>query len=154
MKNHITLPIIKPVNAPLPFALRQYKAPIIAGANCDNKTKDSTINNDFKAYGPFSEMSKSEKIDNVYFVGDAYKFLDGITGEGISLGLRSAKLISENFNSYGMISKIKLRMMYLKYTICVFASLSLSRNLNFRKFIFSLLKRFPYLMNLALKFND
>lgn len=48
---------------------------------------------DFRVIGPLSR-SPILKKDGIYFVGDACQFKDGITGEGVSLGLSQARSLA------------------------------------------------------------
>jgi len=120
----------------------------------ENKLKGYKRINDFKAYGPFSAVSKKNSIGKLFFVGDAYQFLDGITGEGISLGLKTANILAENFEDYTLLVKLKIKILYFNYSLFVSLALILSRHKNFRKFIFKILKRFPNIFKLLLSLND
>ncbi len=93
------------------------------------------IDGDFKGSAPFSYVAKKSRSKNVFFVGDSYGFLDGITGEGISLGLDQARFISEYFSSWGIIPRIRYRLKFYHYWIMVHLALILSRHLRLRAFI-------------------
>jgi 2-polyprenyl-6-methoxyphenol hydroxylase-like FAD-dependent oxidoreductase len=64
------------------------------------KVKDSETLNNFKALGPFPQQSKDIVKDNVLIAGDALIFMDGITGEGITLSFIQAELLSEFLDVY------------------------------------------------------
>lgn len=109
---------------------------------------------DFKGYGPFKLLSKKMKIDSVIFIGDAYRFLDGITGEGLSLGMRSADLICESINRPSILSLFKIKLMYLKYEYITKLALSLSRRPKLRNILFKLIAKRPQLFNSIIELND
>lgn len=119
-----------------------------------NKVKGKAKLNDFKAYGPFSTISKSMKKGPIFLVGDAYKFLDGITGEGISLGLKSATVIANNLENFNFLHKIKIRLIYFNYAIWVNLALLLSRNLIVRKIVFKFANKFSSIFDFILIMND
>tara|TARA_R110002072_G_scaffold534_6_gene3948 strand:+ start:125069 stop:126133 length:1065 start_codon:yes stop_codon:yes gene_type:complete len=108
--------------------------------------------NDFKGYGPFNKVSRHMRIKNVYFVGDAYKFLDGITGEGLSLGMKSATILAQSFDNFSLFDKLKIHFNYLTYGFWVGLALSLSRRKTLRKIILSLLGKKT--LGLVFKLND
>ena len=114
--------------------------------------------NDFRGYGPFSSKARDVQVGRIFFVGDAYCFLDGITGEGISLGIKGAKIISENFQRWNqfssLISRLKFHFYYLHYTFMVNLALSLSQWRHWRRFIFKVLKRTPGSFRFLLYLND
>lgn len=119
-----------------------------------NKVKGKTKLNDFKAYGPFNTVSMAMKKGPVFLVGDAYKFLDGITGEGISLGLKAATVIAKNFENFSFIHKLKIGLIYFNYAIWVKLALMLSRNFLFRKIIFKFANKFSSFFDYILIMND
>ena len=92
------------------------------------------------------------RIKNVYFVGDAYKFLDGITGEGLSLGMKSATILAQRFDNFSLFDKLKIHFNYLAYSFWVGLALSLSRRKTLRKIILSLLGKKT--LGLVFKLND
>lgn len=110
--------------------------------------------NDFRAYGPFDKRSKSLRVGPVFFIGDAYKFFDGITGEGISIGLRSAQIICQNFQNFSWYHKLKIHRMYFFYSMLVSTALWMSRHPHLRRKILQSLKKFPRFFNLILTLND
>lgn len=114
----------------------------------------TTSQDDFRGYGPFKIVSKSEKIGRVFFVGDAYQFLDGITGEGISLGLKSSQLITKNFTTWNFFNSFKLKFYYMHYAVMVNLALSLSHNKLWRRFLFGVFQRIPKGFNTLLRLND
>lgn len=118
------------------------------------KIDGAKVCNDFKAYGPFKKTSQSIRNGNIFLVGDAYKFLDGITGEGISLGLKSAALLARDFQNMGSLTKIKIYLLYLNYAIWVKSALLLSRNPRARYWLFKLLKKDRFIFKTILRFND
>ena len=91
---------------------------------------------------------------NVFFIGDAYKFLDGITGEGISLGMKTASLIANNYHNFKLKHKIKIHLLYLNYSIWVYLALLLSKHSTLRRLIFKFLNKFNWPFKKILKLND
>jgi 2-polyprenyl-6-methoxyphenol hydroxylase-like FAD-dependent oxidoreductase len=110
--------------------------------------------NDFKIYGPFNKSSKSIRHKNVFFVGDAYHFADGITGEGLSLGFRCANLICRNMYSFSFVHKMKIKSWYFKYILFVKTALLLSRKPKARQLIFRFFQPRQKLFSLVLDAND
>jgi 2-polyprenyl-6-methoxyphenol hydroxylase-like FAD-dependent oxidoreductase len=110
--------------------------------------------NDFKAYGPFKHKSQNIKSHGYFFIGDAYNFYDGITGEGISLGLKSAKTITENFSSFNFLNAFSIKLDYFKYESVVKFCLYLSKNVKIRKYLFKCCNKIPNLFDHLLRIND
>jgi len=119
-----------------------------------DKISEANSLNDFKGYGPFSRSSKKINEKGIFFVGDAYCFGDGITGEGLSLGLQSASLISRCFENFTAKDKLKIKVLYMGYLFWIYVALSFSRLVTFRRFIFSVLKNFPKLFNRILQMSS
>jgi 2-polyprenyl-6-methoxyphenol hydroxylase-like FAD-dependent oxidoreductase len=118
------------------------------------KCKDQDSCQDFRGYGPFVTQSRKMKIGNIFFLGDAYYFLDGITGEGVSLGLKASAIIAENFNQWQSKHSIRIKLYYLHYTALVKLSLFMSRHKNIRRFVFRVLNFIPKSFDYILIFND
>ena len=91
---------------------------------------------DFKVYGPFNNCSKKLKDGNIYFVGDAYCFQDGITGEGLSLGFMCATHLANHFKNFSLLNYLAIRIYYLKYTFFILLLLTLSKFPRIRKLVF------------------
>jgi menaquinone-9 beta-reductase len=96
---------------------------------------------DYMASGPFSLRSKSLFFKNVTFVGDSYCFIDGITGEGLSIGFYSADLLVNGYNTRRFLLKLKITSIYFKYSFFVYLLLLISRCKSFRRIIFKLVGR-------------
>jgi len=109
---------------------------------------------DFRGYGPFAATSKMLKKDNIFFIGDAYKFLDGITGEGISIGIKAATIVVNHFEHFKIHHALKIKYHYLRYAIWVKVALLLSQSRYLRKICFLLLSKYPRIFNFILKLND
>lgn len=109
---------------------------------------------DFRVYGPFNKVSKQLRHKNIFFIGDAYHFIDGITGEGISLGLRSADYICRNLNHFAIWDEWHVKLWYFKYKMIVGIALMLSRYPNLRKTLFQFFKPRQRWFNRILSFND
>lgn len=118
------------------------------------KLDDQRSLNDFKGHGPFCHQAKTEKVERVYFLGDAYCFLDGITGEGISLGFKGSNIIVKNFQNWSLVPRLKFKTLYLHYSIMVKFALFLSYRKRIRHLIFGFFKSFPKGFNFLLKIND
>jgi len=119
-----------------------------------DKLDDQNSLNDFKGHGPFCHQAKTEKVGRVYFLGDAYCFLDGITGEGISLGFKGSKIITENFTKWSLLPRLKFKLLYLHYSLMVNFALLLSYRKRIRRLIFGFFKSFPKGFDFLLKIND
>lgn len=66
---------------------------------------------DFKVLGPLSRSPVLRK-EGVYFVGDACQFKDGITGEGVSLGLSQARSLARHLTgSRSLLSYLFLNLL-------------------------------------------
>ncbi len=53
-----------------------------------------------KTVGPISAASKSVYKNRVILLGDAYVYLDGITGEGISIAFKEAESLADSVSNY------------------------------------------------------
>ena len=109
---------------------------------------------DFKGHGPFKKYSKKLKHHNVFFVGDAYFFLDGITGEGLSIGIRSADILAVHFESFTWRHRFKVWFIYRKYSLLTHFALFMSRHPKVRKKVMNLLSRQKGLFDKLLIVND
>lgn len=109
---------------------------------------------DFRGHGPFSVQSKNVKVNRLFFLGDAYCFLDGITGEGMSLGMKGAQLVTSNFENWNYRSKLKFKACYVHYRLMVNLALMLSNSKRWRGFVFKFFKKIPKSFNLFLAIND
>ncbi|PIK14860.1 NAD(P)/FAD-dependent oxidoreductase [Halobacteriovorax sp. JY17] len=152
-------------NKTIEVAFLWFKDSIESGANLKSKLlshfpllREKLIEekslNDFKGYGPFDEVSSSISHKNLFFLGDAYHFLDGITGEGISLGIKASNIITDNFDNFGIKEKLKINFLYMNYWIWTHLALLMSKSPFTRKIIFFFAKRNKYLFNYILKLND
>lgn len=112
------------------------------------------IEKDLKAYGPFNQFSSCLEHQNVFFLGDAYCFLDGITGEGLSIGFRSSEIWSQYLEKNKLIAKIKIKLIYWKYILVAKLALLLSRFPRFRRFVFKLFKKNHSVFDFVLAIND
>lgn len=108
---------------------------------------------DFSAYGSFTQSATSIRSGNIFFVGDAYCFEDGITGEGISLGLSSAEIIANNFTNFKLLSRIKVELLYMNYRVWIILALFMSRHPRCRLKVMKILQRFDWLFSLILKLS-
>ncbi len=113
----------------------------------------NAICDDFKCIGPFTNKSKRIFTDKVFFVGDSYYFADGITGTGISTGLKAAQIIAENFKDLNFKSKLKIHFLYLNHKIWILFSRLISVYPNIRKWVFKL-ARSTNILSFLIKIND
>lgn len=109
---------------------------------------------DFRGHGPFSTYAQEIQKGRVFFVGDAYCFLDGITGEGISLGLKGASLIAKNFQRWNWWHELRFKLHYWHYGLMVRLALGLSYNKRYRRLLFRMVQKAPKSFNIILKLND
>ena len=109
---------------------------------------------DFKAYGPFIKSARAIKSKNIFFIGDAYYFEDGITGEGLSLGFKSSNILSHNSENFSLIAHLKVKALYLNYKIWVRLALIMSRYSKFRALSLRLLIKFRFIFDSILNLND
>lgn len=122
------------------------------------KINFSESQKDFRGYGPFSSRARNVMVGRVFFVGDAYCFLDGITGEGLSLGFKGAELVAKNFERWSAVSNLfnifKFNLIYWHYSLIVKLALSLSHWCSWRRLIFRVLKSTPGSFRFFLYLND
>jgi 2-polyprenyl-6-methoxyphenol hydroxylase-like FAD-dependent oxidoreductase len=109
---------------------------------------------DFRGHGPFSTYAKDIVKDKVFFVGDAYCFLDGITGEGLSLGFKGAQILAKNFTQWNWWHALTYKMHYYHYKTMVRLALGLSYNKRYRRLLFRLVQKAPKSFNMILRLND
>ena len=109
---------------------------------------------DFRGSMPFVAHSSKIKVKNIFFVGDAFCFIDGITGEGISLGIKSSKIITSRFIKWSCRDNLEVKFLYFHYTIMVNIALFLARWKRLRTFVFNFLQRNPSIFRFILKIND
>ncbi len=119
-----------------------------------DKLDEKQSQNDFRGYGPFSEVSSTIANKNLFFIGDAYHFLDGITGEGISLGMKASNIITDSFENFRTKHRVKIFLLYLNYSIWTHLALLMSRSRSMRRVIFFLAKRNKRVFDYILKLND
>ncbi len=118
------------------------------------KCPQKSAQGDFRGHGPFSTYAKDILKEKVFFVGDAYCFLDGITGEGLSLGLKGAQILAKNFTKWNWWHALVFRMHYFHYKAMVRLALGLSYNKRYRRLLFRLVQTAPKSFNMILRLND
>ena len=106
---------------------------------------------DFSAYGPFTTYSKYLRSGKVVFLGDAYKFVDGITGEGLSVGFKCADVLSRGINTKNI---IKIKLIYLQYEFVTKLVLFITRHHFLKNLLRRLIQRNQYILNFLMKLND
>ncbi len=116
------------------------------------KLDHNKMRDDFKGSATFSHIAKTSHYKKLFFVGDSYGFLDGITGEGISLGLAQAKYVAIHFHHWNILHNSIYRLKYIHYWIMVNVALSLSRHIRWRRFLFRRLN--SKIFSWILKLND
>ena len=102
--------------------------------------------------GPFNQTASKRVAGRLFLIGDAAGYVDPLTGEGISLGIRSATLavdclLSGDPNSY----ERKWRRATRKYTWMTLGLLFLSRPRFIRKRLVRILRLAPFLFNFSLR---
>ncbi|MFZ8932816.1 MAG: NAD(P)/FAD-dependent oxidoreductase [Bacteriovoracaceae bacterium] len=105
------------------------------------------------SYGPFDTKSSCIQKDRFIFAGDDLYFLDGITGEGLSLAFKQAKLLGEHIQSKNNY-KNKVFDYISLYELLTRASLLISGSVFFRRFSLNLFQGFDSLFAYFLKLND
>ena len=106
---------------------------------------------DFGAYGPFSAYSKCLRSGKVIFLGDAYKFVDGITGEGLSVGFKCADILSKGINTKNL---FRVRLVYLQYELVTKFVLLIARHRFLKHLLRRLIQRNQYILNFLMRLND
>lgn len=109
---------------------------------------------DFRGYGPFSTYAKQILKEKVFFAGDAYCFVDGITGEGLSLGFKGAQILAKNFYKWNWWHALRFKLHYIHYAAMVRFALALSYNRRYRRTLFRLVQKTPKSFNIILRLND
>ncbi|GEM_PF-1764226 len=120
----------------------------------ERKMEGSLLANDFRGYGPFAKVSNKMQVGRCFFIGDAYRFLDGITGEGVALGLSSAKIVCDRFYRFSFLDHMKIAIMYRKYKFFVDICLFLSKHTKIRNYLLDLINRRSPVFSYLLRLND
>lgn len=120
------------------------------------KTRFPLYEGKINSYGPFPRASEEIYKDNIFLLGDALCFIDGITGEGISLGLEQAELwsqcIAHNGFDYDFYSK-KINQIIKHYYFMTSFALFMSEHPTLRKFVIYLMRKAPSLGALIVNYN-
>jgi len=66
----------------------------------EEKIKGHKILDSIRSIGPLAVSSKTPDQNNVFLLGDARLFMDGITGEGLSIGFETAYLLRSVMAKY------------------------------------------------------
>lgn len=119
--------------------------------------RDCPRMSELKKWGPFGKKSKMVSKENVIFLGDARYFLDGITGEGLTLGLKQAVALKRSFPG-GIWSptlfNLHVSPSLLHYKALTTTALFLSDRPETRNKIFKLTKAIPKAFDTILALND
>jgi flavin-dependent dehydrogenase len=113
--------------------------------------------NDFKAYGPFGSTHHQFNFKNISFLGDAFGFFDGITGEGLSMGMSVSQKVVTDFipgKKLKWKTQLMIKIEYGKYIALTQIALFFSRHQTLRKMVFKFLRQRPLLFNQLLRWND
>ncbi|GAB4014082.1 MAG: NAD(P)/FAD-dependent oxidoreductase [Bdellovibrio sp.] len=96
---------------------------------------------DKRGYGPFPIEMKQNVHGRVIFIGDAFAFIDGITGDGLSFGFLQGHLLA--MNAYCLEDYVKkVRNYFRLYKLITFSTLMLSYFPMIRKIFLSKASRF------------
>ena len=116
------------------------------------RVKDCKELSKLRSIGPISVTSKAIFKNRVILLGDAYVYLDGITGEGISMAFKQAECLAESICKYGNgfhnAYKKEVNKIVNNYLIVTHVALLLSYYPFLRKIIFPLIsnKFFSHLL--------
>ncbi len=116
----------------------------------DNKERQGPL----MYIGNFAHQSQEASVDNIAFIGDAVVFMDGVTGEGLSLAFEAANLLSESIINDDLISyNIDIKKLKNKYIVITNLALLLTQHKFLRKCIIKLFSLFPTIFRFVLKTN-
>ena len=98
-----------------------------------------------RSVGPISVTSKDIYKDRIILLGDAYIYLDGITGEGISIAFNEAEILAESIHNHdddfikyykNEVKKITKRYLLMTHLVLLFSYYP-----SLRKFVFPLISK-------------
>lgn len=101
-----------------------------------------------KGYGPFPLQMKKMISSNVIFIGDAFAFIDGITGDGLSFGFLQGHLLAKLSNDLETFEKEVINY-FRTYKLITYSALLMSYSPLLRKIIYS----YPLKKILKIVFN-
>ena len=102
--------------------------------------------------GPFNRRARKRVSGRLLLIGDAAGYLDPLTGEGISLGIRSAALAIDSIASGDVEGyERRWRKAMMRYWVMTRLLLVISRPQWIRGRLVSVLRRLPFLFNLSLR---
>lgn len=110
-----------------------------------------------RSYGPFQTMAQTSTYGNIILTGDVRYFLDGITGEGLSLAFKQAKALALNLGEQNFNKKtyaLQTNILLLNYEFLTRFALFNSRYARSQKMMFTILNTFPVFFSLMLAMND
>lgn len=123
----------------------------------DNLFKGITPIDSPRSYGPFQTMASTCSYKNILLTGDVRYFLDGITGEGLSLAFKQSKYLADNFTGEVFNNKrykLQINTFLLNYEFLTRFALFNSRNAKSQKLMFIILNMFPAFFSFMLALND
>ncbi len=109
-----------------------------------------------RSYGPFDVRGTVIQKGRIILAGDDLYFLDGITGEGLSLAFKQAKLIANHLTNDGLSKKYfeELLDCLSTYEFLTRVSLIHSDYAFVRRFSLNLLQAFESLFPFLIRVND
>jgi len=102
--------------------------------------------------GPFHQNVSARVSGRLLLVGDAAGYVDPLTGEGISVGIKTAmlavdSLIKDKPAEYERAWRTAMR----RYNLMTHSLLWLTRRRLFRRYLVSTLRRLPWLFDMSLR---
>ena len=109
----------------------------------------AAVTSSLKGAGPFRQNVSSVHRGNVVLVGDAAGYLDALTGEGMALGLRSARALIASLSSGGgfLEYEARYRKLRLRYDFMTELALVLTQHPSLRRFVIAFLASCPRLFS-------
>ena len=109
----------------------------------------AAVTSSLKGAGPFRQNVSSVHRGNVVLVGDAAGYLDALTGEGMALGLRSARALIASLSSGGgfLEYEARYRKLRLRYDFMTELALVLTQHPPLRRFVIAFIASCPRLFS-------
>ncbi len=119
-----------------------------------SKLKDVELDGKSMVLGNLAHRAQAAYKDNLFLVGDSFTFLDGITGEGITLALTASKLLVAAIES-GEYQQYNKKMMALSANYIRFTSflIRIMGNKISRYLVLATFNRFPFIFRLILAYK-
>ena len=102
--------------------------------------------------GPFDRSARKRVSGRLLLIGDAAGYVDPLTGEGISLGIKSAMLAVDSIvGGKPKTYETKWRLAMLRYDVMTRGLLLVSKPQWLRRRLIPILRRLPFLFSLSLR---